>query len=196
MHRKSGVMLLITILAMAACVQNAAPERPQPDVSDRPFASGGRINLQLEAGSYEVQPFPTGDRIRVALTGDRGSASVVTIDPTHAEVTIKNGRDSHFQGTVEVPPVSNLQIRASAGNLTIGPITGDKGIASRAGTIKIAVTNPDEYSSVDASVNAGDIKARPFGASYSGLLPRLTWTGKGTYRMHVELWAGNVAFQN
>jgi len=46
-----------------------------------------------------------------------------------------------------------------AGDLMIGDIAGNKNLDSYAGNITIAVGNPDDYASVDATLKAGDIQA-------------------------------------
>ena len=71
-------------------------------------------------------------------------------------------------------------------------ITGNKNVERAGGNIKIAVGDPEDYSSVDASVKAGDIDASAFGGSRSGLLQHFTWTGHGKYKLTANLGAGNV----
>ena len=60
---------------------------------------------------------------------------------------------------------------------------------------RIAVGDPDDYSSVDASVKAGDTEAGVFGGSRSGLLQHFTWSGHGKYTLRANLGAGNLVLR-
>ena len=102
---------------------------------------------------------------------------------------------SNFEATIEVPKTVDLVIRLSGGNLTMAAITGSKDIESNAGNTEIAVGDPNDYASVDASVKAGDIDARAFGDSKSGLFQHFTWSGPGTHKLRANLGAGNLALR-
>ena len=65
-------------------------------------------------------------------------------------------------------------------------------VESYAGNVDIKVGDPNDYASVDASARAGDINARAFGGSKSGLFPHFTWSGHGKYRLRAHLGAGNL----
>jgi hypothetical protein len=58
------------------------------------------------------------------------------------------------------------------------------------------VGDPNDYSSVDASVKAGDIDAGVFGQSKSGLLQRVTWSGPGKYTLRANLGAGDLVLRS
>ena len=164
-------------------------------MAEKPFASGGRIDVDLDGGNYAVRP-AADDRIRVTFSGNVGTARAeLTATGTQALVRIKDTPSNNFQATIEVPNIVDLVVRLSAGNLEIAAIPGNKEIESTAGNVEIAVADPNEYSSVDGSVKAGDIQAAVFGGSRSGLLQRFTWSGKGKYTLRVSLGAGNLTFK-
>jgi hypothetical protein len=75
--------------------------------------------------------------------------------------------------------------------LTITGVSGNKDVDSYAGNVTIAV-DPNEYASVDTSVKAGDLNARPFAVMKSGLLQSFKWSGKGKYTLRAWLGAGNL----
>jgi hypothetical protein len=164
-------------------------------VADKPFASGGKIDLQLDGGAYQIRP-STDSHIRVTLTGNAGNARTeVTANRTDGKVQVSD-TPRNFRATIELPPVADLVVHFKGGELVMEPITGNKDVESYGGDIKIAVGNPDDYSSVDASVKAGDIDARPFGGSKSGLLQTFTWSGHGKYTLKASLGAGNLVLRN
>jgi hypothetical protein len=196
-------ILVAAGLYASACVQTRdradTSEKTVADkpvvVADKPFAGGGKIDLQLDGGGYEVHP-AADDRIRVTLSGNVGNAKVeLAAEGTHANVTVKDTPNNNFHATIEVPKTADLVIRLSGGDLVMAPITGNKDVESYAGDIKIGVGDPNDYSSVDASIKAGDIKAGVFGGSKSGLLQRFTWTGPGKYTLRASLGAGDLVLR-
>jgi len=180
------------LLAAGVCTSVFLQAQNKAAATEKPFVSGGRIEMQLEGGTYEVRAAPD-NRIRVTLSGNTGSARVeVTTNGTRADVKVKDTPRNNFQATIEVPRVADLVIHLSGGNLTVAPITGNKDVDSIAGNVDIAVSDPKEYASVDASVKAGDINASVFGGSKSGLFQHFTWSGQGKYTLRARLGAGNL----
>ena len=164
-------------------------------MAEKPFAPGGRIDVELDGGNYAVRP-AADDHIRITFSGNVGTARAeLTATGAQALVRIKDTPSNNFQATIEVPNIADLVVRLSAGNLEIAAIPGNKEIQSTAGNVAIAVADPNEYSSVDGSVKAGDIQAAVFGGSRSGLLQRFTWSGKGKYTLRASLGAGNLTFK-
>jgi len=78
----------------------------------------------------------------------------------------------------------------------MAPIAGNKDVEAYGGDLKIAVGDPNDYSSVDASVKAGEIEAGVFGGSRSGLLQHFTWSGPGKYTLRASLGAGNLTLRS
>lgn len=148
--------------------------------------------MYLDGGDYEVRP-GADDRIRVTLSGNIGNAKVeLTTSGTLADVTVKDTPHDNFHATIEVPKAADLSIHLSAGNLAVAPIIGNKAIESHAGNAEISVGDPNDYSSVDASVTAGNIDADAFGGSKSGLFRHFKWSGRGKYTLQAHLGAGNL----
>ena len=165
-----------------------------PLSAEKPFAAGGRIEMQLESGNYEVHS-STDNRVRITTDEYIGNASVeVTAEGTNARVQTRD-TPNKFRATIEVPATADLVVHLTAGNLEIGAIAGSKDINSNAGNIRIDVGNPDDYASVDATLKAGDINAAAFGGSKSGLMPHFTWSGPGKHTLRADLGAGNLVLR-
>ncbi len=204
---KSGACAAM-ILA-AACGGSESPRtqaetqpQPQPQaegaarVTEKPFASGGKIEMQLSAGGYTVRP-GDGNAIRVTLGGNVGATKVeVTTGDAQASVSVKETPNNNFQATIDVPRSADLVIRLTAGDLKVEAIGGNKDIESYAGNVDIVTGDSKDYASVDASVRAGDIKAGAFGESQSGLFRSLTWSGTGKYTLRARLTAGNLTLRD
>jgi len=183
-------------LALALLVTGAAiagvPVRAQaPATTEKPFVAGGKIDIQLSGGDYDIQP-AADNRIRVTLRNAQATKVDVAASGSAATVKISNTPSNNFSATIEVPKVSNLTVHLTGGDLRVAEITGNKDIDAYAGDVVISVGDPTQYASVDTAVKAGDLNARPFGGSKSGLLQSFTWSGKGKYTLRVRLGAGDL----
>ena len=194
----------IAILLAAACggsysppaesTTRSSPQAAAAQVTEKPFAAGGKIDMQLGAGGYIVRA-ARDNVIRVTL-GENSTAAVdVSTQGAQANVVVKDTSRRNFKATVEVPQAADLVIRLTAGELTVESIAGSKDVESNAGNVAIVTGDSNDYASVDASVQAGDIKAEPFGDSRSGLFSKLSWTGKGKYTLRARLIAGNLTLR-
>jgi hypothetical protein len=131
--------------------------------------------------------------IRVTLSGNVGPATAgITIDGTNAKLVVKDTPHNNFTAIIEVPKAANLVVNLSGGDLEMAAITGDKDIETGGGNVQIAVGDPNDYASVDASLKAGNLDAGPFGQAKGGLPQNFTWSGHGKYKLHVNLGAGNL----
>jgi hypothetical protein len=186
----------LAILASGLCGPAFLQAQGQANSNEKPFVSGGRIAMYLEGGDYEVRP-AADNHIRVTLSGNVGNTKVeLNTNGTHADVTVKDTPHNNFHATIEVPKATDLNIRLSAGNLIVAAITGNKDIQSHAGNAEIEVGDPNDYSSVDASVKAGNIDADAFGGSKSGLFRHFKWSGRGKYTLQAHLGAGNLELRS
>ena len=192
---KSSVRVAIFLTA-GLCVSALLQAQNKADTTQKPFVSGGRIDMQLDGGDYAVRA-AADNHIRVTLSGNTGNARVeLTINGTRASVVVKDTPHRDFKGTIEVPKAADLVIRLSAGNLVMAAITGNKEVENTAGNTEIAVGDANEYSSVDASVKVGDIDAGVFGGSKSGHFQHFTWSGRGKYTLRAKVGAGNLVLRS
>jgi hypothetical protein len=188
--KSKASLVILVALGLASC--SPTPDQPRAVKVEKPFAAGGTIELQLEGGDYSIRA-GADERIRVSFGGDVGNAvAELTTDGTHANLAIKDTPHNNFQAKVEVPKTADLVVHLTGGNLAIAAITGNKEIDSKAGNVEISISNPNDYSSVNASVKVGNLSAGPFGDSGSGLSPQLRWSGPGKYSLRANLGAGNL----
>src|SRR5882762_6661334 len=83
-----GISLLLLLPAfLAAHAQNSA---------EKAFVSGGRIEIQLESGGYEVKP-SADNKIRVSCSGEQSGQVRVAVNTngTHADVKVSNTPHNH-----------------------------------------------------------------------------------------------------
>jgi hypothetical protein len=161
----------------------------------RDFAAGGNIRMHLGAGDYRLHG-SKGDRIRVrwSVEDPEDARKVrVKIETNGALATLHaSGPHSNFRMEIDVPSVSNLYVRLSAGDLRVAGIEGNKNLQIHAGDLRIDVGRPEQYNHVDASVQIGDISAEPFQVRKSGFWRSFKWTGSGKYRLHAHVGTGDI----
>jgi hypothetical protein len=162
---------------------------------EKDFVSGGKVEMTLESGDYEVSP-SSDNRIHVRWNeANKGVAVKLTTNGKSADLRVEN-TPNNFHARIEVPAATDLRIRMTAGDLRVGEIKGDKDIEMNAGALRVAVGNANEWREVDASVTAGDVNAAPFQARTGGLFRSIRWKGPGKYRLYIHVMAGDVNLQN
>jgi hypothetical protein len=181
-------------LVGALAVVAAAQTTPATSL-ERPFAAGGRVTMDLSAGEYEITGSPD-NRIRLDWDVEYNDRlydvdNRVTVRGTEARIST-DGPNGQFRVRIQVPMQSNLHVRLTAGGLAIKGIEGDKDVELHAGELDIDMIRPDDYSHVDAGVWAGEIDASPLRISKEGLFRSFDWSGKGKYRLHAHLKAGQL----
>lgn len=187
--------LSLNLQASPGLLQAPAASFQAADALDRPFASGGRIEMDLSAGEYRLTGIPD-DRIHISWrTGSAARPSDVRtkldVQGTTARLST-DGPQNNFRVDVQVPSRSDLHLRLTAGELTIEGIEGSKDIELHAGEINIEVGKPEDYGRVDLSVWAGEIQAAPFHVVKGGLFRSFGWRGSGRYTLRASLKAGEV----
>lgn len=182
-------------LALLSITQTTmlAQSSGSPAVKD--FVSGGKVAMKLESGDYEIRA-SSDNHIHVRWNEASHARVKLTTNGNSAELRVENTPHNNFHATIEVPALTDLRIRLTAGDLRVSGIKGDKDIEANAGDLNISVGSSSDWGDVDASVTAGDINASPFRASKGGLFRSLRWQGPGKYKLHVHLTAGDVNLRN
>jgi hypothetical protein len=157
------------------------------------YRQGADLTLDLRAGDIEVNGVDT-STIRVECLASEASSDIrVDFDQKSGKLRVSGGPSNNVRIRIEIPRESNLTVRGTAGDLRVSGIRGHKDISLRAGDLTIDTGNPAEYSSVEASVKAGDLRARAFGVHKGGLFRSFRQTRSGgKYRLKASLWAGDI----
>jgi hypothetical protein len=162
--------------------------------AEKDFVSGGKVRITLESGDYDIRA-SADNRIHVRWNQATRTRVKLTTNGNSADLRVEN-TPNNFHATIEVPALTDLRIRLTAGNLAVAGIKGDKDIEANAGNLNISVGSSSDWGDVDASVTAGDINASPFRESRGGLFRSFHWQGPGKYRLHVHVMAGDVNLRN
>jgi hypothetical protein len=205
--RNAVALFASFILVMIAAALPSRPARvPQThlsvtDIYTHPFEVDlpydQKLSLDLRSGDYKVVG-STAEKVSVRTTGDRaekGREVSLTFKHmnNHAELRMTGGPINNGPSIlIEIPKASNLTVRLPFGDLNIEGVSGDKDVEMHAGDLNIEVGNPADYAHVDASVNAGDLSAGPFGETKDGLFRSFEKSGPGRYRLHAHVGAGDL----
>ncbi len=182
-------------LVMTPSLQSTSQSSRVSDSLERPFVSGGRIQMDLAAGEYKVGGHPD-NRIQVGWkvrNPNDLSRARVRADVRGSDATLStDGPGNGFSVEILVPAHTDLHVRLTAGELTVRGIAGNKDVELHAGQIDVDVGRAEDYSSVEASVWAGELQAEPYRVVKEGLFRSFNWQGPGSYRLRARLKAGEL----
>ena len=186
---------LLGIALVSAPALQATQESRTSDSLERAFVANGRIRMDLSAGEYRISG-SADNRIRLdwkVRDSDQLWRVKTRVDVRGSDATVMtDGPSNHFSVNIQVPTRSDLYVRLTAGELRLERVEGNKDVELHAGELDIDVNRAEDYHSVDASVWAGEIHADPFHITKEGLFRSFDWRGKGPYRLHAKLKAGEV----
>lgn len=180
---------------LGLCASQLQAELSYSDTLETAFVDGGQVTLDLSAGEHDIKP-SADNLIRIHwrvedLDDKRKVKTRSDVDGDAAKISV-DGPKNKFRTVIEVPANTDLVVRLSAGELSIGNIQGSKDIKLRAGELDIEVADIREYAQVNGSLWAGDIDAGPFGEEASGLFRSIEWQGEGEHSLRFKLYAGDV----
>jgi hypothetical protein len=195
--------LVFSLLCVAA--DQTAGKPPQvteigKESFEADFVSGGQLRMHIRSGDLRVIG-SSENKIRVNYSGkNAGKTSDVKVSlktvGNSAELRVSGGPHNDFRIEIQVPKNSGLYLRMPAGDLEVDGLTGDKDVEIHAGDMTLGVGKADDYGHVDASVNAGDLDAEPFGVSKGGLFRSFDKHGSGKYRLHAHVGAGDLVLRD
>jgi hypothetical protein len=199
MRRAPAQVLLLLALATATFGQ-ARQSKTGSDGFEADFPSGGLLRMHIRSGDVRIfggEP----DKIIIHYEGknsDRASEVKVSFKKSGqtGDLSIEGGPQNDFQVILQVPRKSNLYVRMPFGALDIAAVSGDKDVEVHAGDVTLALGKADDYGHVDASVTSGELSADPFHVDKGGLFRSFKAQGRGNYRLHAHLGAGNLTLQN
>jgi len=204
MKRSSTVFFLaFSLVCVAVADQTVGKPLQVTEVGkesfEADFVSGGQLRMHIRSGDLRVIGSDE-NKIRVNYSGKNASkisdvkVSLKTIG-SNAELRVSGGPHNDFRIEIQVPKNSGLYLRMPAGDLEVDGLIGDKDVELHAGDMTLGVGNAEDYARVDASVNAGDLDADPFGVSKGGLFRSFDQHRNGKYRLHAHVGAGDLTLK-
>jgi hypothetical protein len=159
-----------------------------------------------ERGKLAIQSIPAGvtivgtdsDKLRITCTSARDPHAVrfhLGGESGHEQLTIDSDmeHENNLQIRIEVPRRTSLRLHMGAGQVTVNNLEGDKDIDLYAGQITIAAGDVSDYSSVQASVDIGAVKASAWGVDKGGFFRSFTHTtANGEFRLYAHVLTGEI----
>lgn len=202
--RVAYLPLLLTLSLCSATSARGADDRKSKDIITKTgephfeAAIPTKVPLRLYVRSGDIRIVGSDDD---KISVDVSSKDTQKMDDVRHRLAILDGSvEFHLSGgprndfkiAIHLPKNCDLYLRVPAGDVTVEGISGNKDIELHAGDLSIHVGRPEDYSQVDASVNAGDVSASPFGESRSGLFRSFKKSGSGKYKLHAHVGAGDL----
>ena len=189
----AAAMFLTTMSIMPVSLVAQSAGSP----AEKDFVSGGKVEMTLESGDYKIRA-SSDNRIHVRWNeaSAKGVRVKLTTNGKSADLRVEDTPHNNFHAIIEVPALTDVRIRLTAGDLSVSGVKGDKDIELNAGDLNISVGSSSDWGDVDASVTAGDIHAPAFQEARGGLFRSFTWKGPGKYRLHAHLMAGDINLRN
>jgi hypothetical protein len=200
---RNAIRLLSLAVLFAPLASAQSSKLEVTNLPDQPFhvdfPSGSHLSINLRSGDVRVVG-SSDNKLSVRVDAkdlERSREVKVRFErsDSSAELRIWGGPRNDIRITVEVPRATGLFVRMPFGQLEISDITGDKDVQLHAGELILHVGNPADYSRVDASVNSGGLEAPPFGEDHGGLFRSFQKTGKGRYKLHAHVGAGDLTMR-
>jgi hypothetical protein len=193
-----GSLALLAVPVTAADSRTEISERGVPHF-EAAIPSATRVALHIRSGDIRIVGSEDG-KLSVDISGknkDRIDDLRYRLTSTsgNAELHVSGGPRNDLKIEVRVPRNSELYARVPAGDVTVENVNASKDVEIHAGDLTIYVGNPADYSHVEASVNAGDISAAPFGEDHGGLFRSFQKSGPGKYTLHAHVGAGDLTLK-
>ena len=194
------IIVLLNALLFVSVPSYAQQKVEVQDVAHHPFTvdfpSGDRLDLDIRSGEIHIIGSDE-EKVAVRISGSQGANSTdvkarFRRSGNSGELRITGGPHNELTITVQVPKNSDLFLRVLAGEVAVTGITGNKDIELHFGDLKVGVGDPTDYANVQASVNFGEIEAKPFGESRGGLFRSFKKSGTGKYKLVAHVGAGEL----
>ncbi len=156
------------------------------------------LEIELGSGDYQIVASASDS---IAVVYDDGNAEAarnveVQIGSGHGQNHLKIvGQKLNFHAVIEVPRKTDLRVRMSAGDLSIGDVEGNKDIEVVAGNLELNSLRPQDYAQADFSVRIGDVYAPLLKTDRSGPLRSFKSAGPGKYHLHAHVGVGDMTLR-
>ena len=165
----------------------------------REFAAGGFVHVRLSVGDVHVK---RGDTNKVSLrytVKSRHERNVkeatVDFDVRGNNATIEfhapTGGNTQFDVELEVPQITNIDVHAKVGDVTVEEVEGDKDLSLGVGDIRIS-NGRAGYRVVNASTGIGDVHGDGYGETSGWLGKTLKYHGDGKYELRAHVGVGDI----
>jgi hypothetical protein len=189
-----AVFLLFDSVAFCQTAQETTNFQQQSFETN--LASGATLRLHLHDGDFRVVGSDL-EKISIHVAG-KNVEQVKNIkirlkrSGGAVDLTLLHVPKKELQVTIEIPRSTNLYARMRGGDLSVQGVAGDKDLELTGGDLTIQVGSPEDYSHVDLSVKFGDVSGTQFGDAKGWVGNSVHKEGRGKYRLHAHVTAGDL----
>jgi len=196
--RPLAVFLLFTCIGFCQTPQQTAILQHQRFEAN--LARGANLRLHLHDGNFRIVGSDS-EKISVHVEGKNvEQAKNIKIQLNRSDgavdLTLSHVPKNELQVTIEIPKSTNLYARMRGGDLSVEGVAGDKDLELTGGDLTIQVGSPEDYAHVDLSVRFGDVSGTQFGDPKGWLGNSVRKDGKGKYRLHAHVMAGDLVLKS
>ena len=198
--RKTMLLCLFLIPLCAAPLCAAKDWDYEETHSDgREFVAGGFVHVRLSVGDMHIR---RGDSNKISLRYTVKSShernvkeATVDFDVRGNNATIEfhapTGGNTQFDVELEVPQITNIDVHAKVGDVTVEEVEGDKDLSLGVGDIRIS-NGRTGYRLVNASTGIGDVHGDGYGETSGWLGKTLKYHGDGKYELRAHVGVGDI----
>lgn len=165
----------------------------------REFAAGGFVHVRLSVGDMHIK---RGDTNKISLrytVKSRHERNVkdasVDFDVRGNNATIEfhapSGGNTQFDVELDVPQMTNIDVHAKVGDVTVEEVEGDKDLSLGVGDIRVS-NGRAGYRVVNASTGIGDVNGDGYGETSGWLGKTLKYHGDGKYELRAHVGVGDI----
>lgn len=187
----SGILILIACGVFYVWSENVASASRLP--------TSKSVELHITSGGVTIVGTAMDDyRVTIEGASTEGAKEArISIERNHQPVLINvSGLPQGSRARIEIPLASSLAVKMGAGELLIQGVQGNIYAMLRAGKMVIDVGERSEYSSANASVFSGAIKAPAFSSEKGGVFRFLSIDGPGKLTLAAHVSSGELTLQN
>jgi hypothetical protein len=186
------VLLVAFGVVVCAFVLFLGWQRKSPNTFQAAFQPGGRVELDLSVGGYEIRG-TSDNQIRVEVDPS-------DLDAVHSEVHVNGNRatvrldgpSNNFHAIIYVPQQTDLKADQTIGDMKIVNVEGDKYVGLNIGHLRIDTPDTEKIKSVDAAVTIGSVRANPWHTGKGGFFRSFRAGGQGSYKVNAHLDIGDI----
>jgi hypothetical protein len=200
MNHLYRILAVSLLFASVGFCQTQEATNLQKQKFETNLASGANLRLHLHNGDFRVVGSDS-EKISVHVEGknvEQAKNIRIQLKRSDGAVDLKLSHvpKNELQVTIEIPRSTNLYARMRGGDLSVEGIAGDKDLELTGGDLTIQVGSAEDYAHVDLSVRFGDVSGTQFGDPKGWLGNSVRKDGKGKYRLHAHVMAGDLVLKS
>lgn len=187
------------IASVVLTVLAAIPGLAATHTSSIDFSPGNSLLFKLRGGDLHIKRGRDPLHILVRYTPDAKKPDEEhkvqlrsEVRGAQIQIEVEAPRSLSVDAEVEVPSPLTLEVRMTAGDLSVEGVEGDKNLNLFAGDLTVNIATLQDLGNVEVSVGIGDISVPAVGETHGWLGHKWKYKGSGTYRLYAHTSFGDA----